>query len=215
MKPSTVLNRSIRLLACAATIAALALVAPATAQAAPTAALPTPGQKFDLTVTSEGIGLTIDGKAITSEPLRGTLTVTIDANPSDPKKLSVEAKPSDLTLSTKAPQTTSITVNQDNAVVDEKSILRVVKPTPATYEHIMVLDLKLTVSMPAAPGKAEEIMQLATKDPAQLRATDVKQFPPVNQQYSLAGPVELISQDGSSTVPMTLDGFDVIVNQSA
>lgn len=214
MNASTILNRSIRLLACAATVTALALVVPATAQAAPPAALPTPGQKFELTVTSEGIGLTIDGKTLTSEPLRGTLTVTIAANPSDPKKLSVEAKPSDLTLSTKAPQTASITVNQDNAVVDEKSILRVVKPNPATYDHVMAVDLNLTVSTPATPTEAEETMQLETKDPAQLKA-ELKSFPPVNQQYSLVGPVELVGSDDSAPTAATLDSFDVIVNQSA
>lgn len=71
------------------------------------------------------------------------------------------------------------------------------------------------------PGAEEDGPVTLQTDPIEftvVEATDVKAFPPVNQTYTLQEPVKLYAQGGSdpSNEPIgTLDGFDVIVNQSA
>lgn len=212
-------RRSIRILACFTAASALVLTGlagPAQAVAPdpkPAKPLPAVGTSFDLDVTSDGIEFTIDDQVLTSAPLRGTLTVAIEANPSDRKKLSVEAKPSDLRLTTKAAQTHAITVEQDNAIVDEKSVLKLVKAKPVKLAHVMVLDLRFTVTMVATPAEAEQTRVFDLKMPAYLKA-ELKSFPPKNQAYSLQEPVELVAESGAATPSTVLTGFDVIVNRA-
>lgn len=178
----------------------------------PVSALPPIGATFELDVTSDGIELTLDGKTLVSEPMRGTVTIDVEANPADPTQQSVEAKPSNLRVSTKAAQRMSVTVQQVNAVVDEQSVLRQVKLNPLTFEHVMVLDLRITLTM-TSRGAAEPVL-LTTTRPARLTSS-MESFPPNNAQYTLAEPVELVDPDDPAGPSAQLSGFDVIVNQSA
>jgi hypothetical protein len=107
---------------------------------------------------------------------------------------------------------TLIAMQLSNATLTPLSTL-----TPAGLLHVH-LSLTITV-IDKATG--EDIFQAATEPTkyATLRSENVKEFPPVNQPWTLTEPVTLYEPGGSeaegSPVVGSLEGFHAIVNQSA
>ncbi|MGW0425258.1 twin-arginine translocation signal domain-containing protein [Streptomyces sp. NPDC003015] len=111
---------------------------------------------------------------------------------------------------------TLVSLEQLNATLTPLSSLQ------ASPSGGMEMLVRLSLTTQVIDKATGETVLLLSTDPtkyATLKATDVKAFPPVNQPYTLQEPVQLYLQGGSraqGTDPAgTLEGFDVIVNQSA
>ncbi|WP_406451165.1 hypothetical protein OH768_07125 [Streptomyces sp. NBC_01622] len=106
----------------------------------------------------------------------------------------------------------SITIEQNDADVDPKSLLRLTQAFPPKYEQIMVLSFTMVIEQPTdnKARAAREPLILTTKDPAKLIGS-LTQFPPKGDLYQLQNPVDLVDLEHPDTVVATIEKFPVKV----
>jgi hypothetical protein len=108
----------------------------------------------------------------------------------------------------------TITIEQNNADVDAKSLLRLTQQFPPKFEQIMVLSFTMTIDQPDDSDNqvraGHEPLVLTTKDPAKLIGT-LTQFPPRGDLYQLQNPVDLVDSTNPDTTLATIEKFPVKV----
>ncbi|MGW2707326.1 twin-arginine translocation signal domain-containing protein [Streptomyces sp. NPDC001340] len=144
---------------------------------------------------------------------KGGINFTVRTSNPDGIVLEVQGFRMEADLSPSTPRSgTVIVLTRSNETLTPLSVL--------TSAGQLLVHLSLTVtSIDKATG---EETGLGSTDPAKyatLRSENVNSFPPVNQLWTLKEPVTLYEPGGSaaqgSPVVGTLEGFNVIVNQSA
>lgn len=199
-------------------LAMLAVAAPATQAAPAPGGLPPIGAEIPFSMLSADTPVTIRGHQY-SVDFRGGMRVRVEPNPDDPAN-SVRLRVTGFRMTGELPSTEStaqpggtVTLEQDDADVDARSLLRLTQQFPPKYEQIMVLSFAMIIDQPGdqpGPRAAAEPLVLTTREPAKLVGT-LSQFPPRGDLYQLQNPVDLVLPDQPDTTIATIAKFPVKV----
>ncbi|MFJ8082765.1 twin-arginine translocation signal domain-containing protein [Streptomyces sp. NPDC096205] len=186
--------------------------------APPSLPLPPLGTDIACSMYAANVPLKLNVLGALTLDFKGGINMTVRSSGPDGVVFEVEGFRVEADTSPSTPDSgTLIAMTMANATQTPLSVLQ---PSPGGEELEMLIHLPLTLEV-IDKANAETLSMLST-DPtkhATLRATDVKQFPPVNQLYTLQEPVTFYEQGGSeaqeSPVLGTLYAFDVITNGAA
>ncbi|KAF9375885.1 hypothetical protein CPC16_000468 [Podila verticillata] len=155
--------------------------------------------------------LRIRGSSISVE-FRGGINLRVDVNPDDPIN-SVRFRIVGFRMSAELPSSEggtggTITIEQSDIDVDEKSLFRLVQRFPPKYEVIYVLKFTMEIKHRDASSSNSKPLILITKDLMKLIGT-ITQFPPRGGLFQLQNPVDLIDFENPIGTVATLEKFPV------
>ncbi|HEV2345987.1 MAG TPA: twin-arginine translocation signal domain-containing protein [Actinocrinis sp.] len=152
--------------------------------------LPAAGVEIPCSCYAANVPLKIN-TGIVNLDFKGGIRVRVETNNTDGLKLSIVGH----RVTAQSPVLGTVTIEQSNASVTPLSLLRMGSTFPPSPEMLMFLSFTLTISNP--PGGGGPLV-LTTTQPGQLLATNVLNFPPVNQGYNLSSPIPLTPVSGGS-----------------
>lgn len=169
--------------------------------------LPDVGQEFTLPLRVNAVGVKVGDKVLTFDA-KGTWKPKVEANPDSPADSVLLDNRSILLDGESVGSREKLTIRIERHGED-KSLLKLTQPVPPKYENKMVF--RFTVTIKSADGRSGNYpLVLRTKDPVELRSSELTQFPPSGDLYRLQNPIELVNSDDDQVVA-TIEKFPVTV----
>lgn len=204
-------------MAAAAAIGAAALAPGASAQDGPEdlgallGGLPPVGTDIPATVSAANVPLKLNALGALTPDFKGGINFSVKTSKADGLVVEVQGFRVEADTSPNTPKAgTLIAMSMADATLTPLSIIR--------SDGEMLVYLSLTVEViDKATGETTTMLSTDPAKYATLKATKLKEFPPVNQLYTLQEPVQLYEQQGGTLTDKpagTLGGFDAIVNKS-
>jgi hypothetical protein len=196
--------------ASAAGIAAAGIAIAARRTERPIPKLPAPGATVEMDLVSKGIELVFVGHKVNTGPLKGNITLEVNANTGDPT--SVQTRVSEFFLTSPAKQGgITIAIEPSKRSDRDQSVLRHHKSQSPTFEHTLSLPLKITVRYPEVlglPSDTEEPLSLSVRAPAVL-VGKLAGFPDKGARYRLRESIALALPGQPNTDVATIEKFPV------
>ncbi len=171
----------------------------------------TGGDELACELVAEQVPLTIDGVGEVALDLTGATTLRVEDNPPDTDGIDISVPAFELRTETPELGLVTITMTESGDPPPASEVTEGSSSATAGVEHVMQLDLTVTVANASEGGEPMVLMSTRT---ARFVNSNLAGFPPQGAVYQLQAPIDLAPVGGSGQVVAQLMQFPVTVSHN-